>query len=331
MNPDYGEGHPASAPLPKDLKFQDPLHMVDIAGGTDRPIITKEEAKHFKDHGYVIKRGLLSNAVQRQKAVEYFWANVPRGVLKKDDPSTWTDSPAQHWTQEDHERVGMLYGTNWKMRSRGVDGIGTETFLVDEIANHPVMISVVQSFFGQQIKTVNRVRGIYAVLPLPEDKNGSLGPHGDYMAAQLSAMTLITDVDEHCGGFTIWPGSHKLLHTEWDTVHGSTISGDRVDGYRNTRDNAIRDITPVEFCGKAGDVVFWHPRLIHSAGVNYSAHKGDPMIRLVVPSDYQIAGQTYVDDLEFGPGPIYQWWVDTRNFTEDQPSTPENMWESWAI
>ena len=305
--------------------------MRDVAGGTTRPIVNDAEAQFFKQHGYVIKRGLLNNRNQLSKAVEYLWENVPGQILKKDDPDTWTDSPAKHWTTADHERVGLLYGTNWKMRSRGRNGIGTERFLVDEIANHPVMLATAESFLGARIKPVERVRGIYAVLPQPLGREGSLGPHGDYMAAQLSAMILVDDVDSSCGGFTVWPGSHRLLHLQWDRVHGSVITGDRVMGYRDTRDQVLSEITPVEFSGHCGDVVFWHPRLIHSAGVNQSIALGKPRVRVIVPCDYQTAGQTYIDDLEYGPGPLYQWWVDTRNFAEDEKSAPNNMWNSWAI
>ena len=331
MIADYNIGHPTTVALPKDFSSTEPVSMQDVQGGTSRPIVNSREADFFKEHGYLIKRGLLSNRDQLYKAVEHLWSNVPRDVIKRDDPNTWIDAPEKKWQEGDHERVGKLYGTNWKMRSHGEDGIGTELFLVDEIANHPVMIAIAESFLGAPIKPVERVRGIYAVLPQAPDSVGSLVPHGDYMAAQLSAMVLVDRVDPHGGGFTVWPGSHKQLHMQWDRVHGTTISGSRVEGYRKTRDRVIREIAPVEFSGDCGDVVFWHPRLIHSPGVNQSYKLGDPKVRVIVSVDYQKAGQTYIDDLEFGPGPIYQWWIDTRNFAEDQPSTAENLWDSWAI
>ena len=331
MTPDYNQGHPSSAALPKNLRLKQPEQMRDVPGGTSRPIINQEEARFFKERGYVIKRGLLINHGQLHKAIDHLWANVPRGILNREDPDTWIDSPASKWEEDDHEKVGTLHGTNWKMRSRGVGGIGTELFLLDEVANHPAMLSVAESFLGDRMKPVERVRGIYAVLPQPPDSKGSLGPHGDYMAAQLSAMVLVSEVKPQCGGFTVWPGSHLPLHLQWDNVHGSVITGDRVEGYRETRDRVLCEITPHEFSGESGDVVFWHPRLIHSAGVNQSYKLGEPCVRIVIPIDYQIAGQTYIDDLEYGPGPIYQWWVDTRNFVEDVPSTKTNMWDSWAI
>ena len=114
-------------------------------------------------------------------------------------------------------------------------------------------------------------------------------------------------------------------------MHGSRIAEENKEGFGEARDAVLRDITPVEFSGAAGDVIFWHPRMLHSAGVNHSAQSARPVVRVIVPCDYQIDGQTYVDDLEFGPGPDFQWWVDTRNFAEDAPTTPDNIFHGWAI
>ncbi len=50
-----------------------------------------------------------------------------------------------------------------------------------------------------------------------------------------------------------------------------------------------------------------------------------------MPVDYQRADHTCYDDLAFGPGPKYQWWLDTRNFREDVPPTPHNLWHDWVF
>ena len=184
---------------------------------------------------------------------------MPRDVLLRDDPATWLDSPDAKWRKDDIPRVGRLIYDNWKMRSPGPNGVGTESFLVEGIANHPNMIALAEAFFDAPIKPPRRVRGIYAVLPKPSSAPGRLGPHADYMAAELSAMVMIHEVLPRTGGFTLWPGSHLRLHPHWDTVHGGTIADDRREGFREARDGVLRDITPVEFTGQAGDVVIWHP------------------------------------------------------------------------
>ena len=58
---------------------------------------------------------------------------------------------------------GLLVRSNWKMRSR--DGIGTEDFLVDGIANHPAMRALAEAFIGAPVKRARRVRGIYCIFP----------------------------------------------------------------------------------------------------------------------------------------------------------------------
>ena len=87
----------------------------------------------------------------------------------------------------------------------------------------------------------------------------------------------------------------------------------------------------MEFPSAAGDVIFWHPQLLHSGGINYSADHDRAVLRLIVPCDYQRAGRNFFDDLENGPGPNHQWWVDTRNFHEDLPATPDNIWHDWVF
>lgn len=329
---DYNIGHPTTQPISDDVKYQASSTAEDTEGSNRPQSLEPADIAFFRSHGYLIKRGLLADQTEAlSEANEYFWANVPRCGLRKDDPTTWIDDPASHWQPEDHVRVGSLVGTNWKMRSRGDAGIGTESFLVDQLANHPKMLNVASAFLGSQIKPVRRVRGIYGVFPVADTATDRVYPHGDYMASQLSAMVLLCDVRSRCGGFTLWPGSHRRLHTCWDRVSGSTITGARVESYARERDQLLRDTRPVEFTGSAGDVIWWHPRLIHAAGVNYSSETDEPIVRILTPIDYQREGETYVDDLEFGPGPRYQWWIDTRNVLEDVESTPENLWHGWAF
>ncbi|MDE2722936.1 MAG: phytanoyl-CoA dioxygenase family protein, partial [Gemmatimonadota bacterium] len=109
------------------------------------------------------------------------------------------------------------------------------------------------------------------------------------------------------------------------------LDPDLAEPYSKARDNVLREIAPVEFSGKAGDVVFWHPRLVHGGGVNRSADRDRPVVRLVVPCEYQRDGMTPYFNLSHGPAPNRQWWVDTRNFREDVPATVDNMWDGWAF
>ena len=261
--------------------------------------------------------------------VDYAWETVPDGVMARDNPSSWSDEPHKRWPMSEAARIGVLQNATWKMRSPHV--YGRESALLDTTANHPLVRTVVRQFLGNQLECAKRVRGIYLVLPkLPESK-GRLGPHVDHSAAQLSAMVLIDEIPARIGAFTVWPGSHLRLHRFWTSCQGAHFN-QRVKSEFDEEFKAIlSDTVPVEFVGEAGDVVFWHPRLIHSAGVNYSAETSNPRIRFAIPCDFQKSGYTFYDDDDLGPGSRHQWWVDTRHFREDPAPTLTNMWDDWCI
>ena len=319
------------AVMPKmaaDVDIRKPEIFADPDYANGETSLCKEEVEFFKENGFIIKRGLLDEKETFNRIVDYVWENAPRDLIKRDDPQTWLGAPQGEWTEEDVARAGLFGNGSWKMRSRDV--IGREPFLIDRVANHPRMRRCVSAFIGDPVRPATRVRGIYGIFPKPPESEGRLSPHADQTAAQLSAMVFVDDVPPHCGGFTVWPGSHHYIYPHCDTAQGP-IGQYRADGYGQARDRSLREITPVESTGRAGDVMFWHPRLLHSAGVNYSAEHDRQILRLVIPCDYQHDGLTYFDDLVEGPGPNHQWWVDTRNFEEDIPPTPENIWHGWAF
>lgn len=251
--------------------------------------------------------------------------------MQRNESQSWIDAPEDQWTEADSLQVGLLARNNWKMRSKGAGGIGTEPFLTEKIANHPNTLQVAEALMGATPDRVRRVRGIYCVFPSKPGAENRYGPHTDYMAAHLTAMVIADDIGPRCGGFMVWPGSHLRLHPYWDTIHGGTMASKNAEAFRQAREDILRDITPVEFTGARGDVIFWHPRALHSSGVNFSAEMGKPMVRVIIPCDFQRPGRDYFDDTKFGPGEDYQWWIDTRNDTADNPPTPDNMWDDWAI
>lgn len=287
---------------------------------------TPDDIRHFKQHGFFVKRGLLADEPLADIR-RYMWARVPRQLMTESNPDSWLARPHRKWNAEDGLRVGVLSRGSWKMRSRT---IGTEQFMVDATARHPRMVAIAGQMIGTPLKETQRVRGVYCILPHPPHVTGTLGPHTDDQAAQLGAMVLIDDVPPRCGGFTLWPGSHLIFRRFWSANVGGRIVDQ--DAYEAAVAAVLTDVQPVEITGKAGDVVFWHGRMMHSAGINHSAVEGNrPVARLVVPCDYQLGGKTYYDDDEQGPGAKAQWWVDTRNFREDPPPTDDNVWLDWLI
>jgi hypothetical protein len=325
---DYNTGHATSQAIDASVSVKEAVAYTDLvaAMGTG---LNRQEVDFFKRNGYLVKRGVIRDDQLFANVVDHLWANVPRDILVRDDPDSWLNSPHKQWTEFDHAKVGLLHNGNWKMRSAA--RIGKELFLVEGIARHPSMLRVVEQFIGRPLKSLNRVRGVYAILPKPQHVTGVLGPHSDYAAGQLGAMVVAGEMPAGSGGFTVWPGSHIRLHESWDTCFGSSITDSRVRAYRKRRDEILSDTVPVETHGHPGDVIFWHHRLLHSAGINRTADAGCPIVRIIVPCDYQRGDKSFFDDNEYGPSEKYQWWIDTRNYREDVAPTATNLWAEWSI
>ena len=305
----------------------------DIPPSAFETAVSKDEIARFKREGFFVKRGLIDYPAGLEAVIQLFWDNVPRGVIRRDDPDSWLESPHRKWTEADIPKVGLLHRGSWKQRSPGPNGCGTHPTLLDNTVRHPNLLAVAKELLGGPLKEPQRVRGIYAILPKPEHVESGLGPHSDDQASQLSAMVILDDTPPHCGGFTLWPGSHLSLHKYWRTTFGSSMDPARKDAFQDDIRRIVTSTPPVEFSGRSGDVVFWHPRMVHSAGVNNSlVDHHSPVIRLAVPLDYQNnRNYTFFEDEERGPGEKIQWWVDTRCFEEDEPPTPENMWNAYAF
>ena len=311
------------------LKLLEPKFCDWSTASAELETLTSDEVESFKTHGYFVKRNLIKEKNQLQRIVEYTWHNVPDKQICATDPHSWLNVPANGWCESDAKCIGQIRNGNWKMRSPGA--IGTEDFILKATAQHPNVQRLVRQLIGDPIRPPNRVRGVYVILPKPSSKEGGLGPHVDHAAAQLSAMVLLAKTPPRCGGFTIWPGSHSRLHTYWKSCyHAHWMESRKADFDREFR-SILETVHPLEFCGDVGDVVFWHPRLIHSAGVNYSMELESPCIRFVVPCDFQHDGLTFFDDDTLGPSDNAQWWVCTRHFEEDPVPTQDNIWHDWAF
>ena len=311
------------------LTLLNPRPYLDYPLNSYSSTVDAEEIRHFKKVGFIVKRNLIKQHSQLNRIVDHVWKTVPAGVMTRDQPQSWFVGTQERWPLDRQEEIGALHHSNWKMRSK--EKIGRERFMLELTANHPAVQTAVRSLLGEGVRICERVRGVYVVLPKPPSRTGQLGPHVDHAAAQLCAMVLVDDVPPQTGGFTVWPGSHIALHEYWESCFGAHFNPARKDEFDAEFQRILREIEPVEFVGEAGDVVFWHPRLIHSAGVNYSADSAEPRIRVVVPCDFQKDGRQFFDDDVLGPGPDKQWWVDTRHFRGDPVPTKNNIWNDWEI
>ena len=81
-------------------------------------------------------------------------------------------------------------------------------------------------------------------------------------------------------------------------------------------------------------MVYWHPRLVHSPGINRTGTTANPTVRQAVICEWQRAGpgRTLISHANSNPGPKFQFWIDTRHWEEDtEAPTPENVWDGWAF
>ena len=276
---------PAQRPLPITPDLDPP--------GADRLGLSPAEIEQFRTQGFVVKRGLIPrNAFQ--PFIDLWWRQPPvtRAKLTRDQ-GHWT-APGKHWPKENRwglaanwmgngpwpspkderpgatvgERVGRLPYKLTRDRSNDVwrwHGIGHDPAFVAATSAHPRMLYMLETLLGGPVKRPRRNRGIYAVFPVdPEVPSSELGPHMDQSMTEMSAVTYLEDVPPNSGGFTIYPTSPQLLYPtseqalNWVATERST----------EVLDHIKANIQPLEFTGQAGDVIFCHGWVVHSAGIH---------------------------------------------------------------
>ena len=116
--------------------------------------------------------------------------------------------------------------------------------------------------------------------------------HTDGHPFQLGVVGLIDDCPRDGGAFKVWPRSHSRLYPTYKLRydqpripyydHAPSFKGIvHTDAYLEEIAKLNEDTPAVECFGQAGDIVFWHHRLAHMAGHNYSTK-----IRQAVLADF---------------------------------------------
>ena len=151
-----------------------------------------------------------------------------------------------------------------------------------------------------------RVRGLLCNLPHPPGTHESAdsiaaAAHADMMPFHLGVTALVDRCPPGGGGFTVWPRSHLRLFRA-DQRFGDVVScadrggvagavGGRVDGgchpvlqpaYAAVQRTVQETLSPLEFHGGEGDVMFWHSHMFHARPEN---HSSPPQIRQAVIYD----------------------------------------------
>lgn len=105
-------------------------------------------------------------------------------------------------------------------------------------------------FFDRSVGTIDHIDTWY----LDTDPRGYL----------IGAWIALEDIDGKGGSFHIYPGSHKMQNTEWKNLNH--------DQFAKWSNKIKQKYKKVSVYLKKGDVLFWHPNLIH--GSSNQEHNG---------------------------------------------------------
>ena len=263
---------------------EDPVHTLlpaqDSANGmpeTDNPVLTTGDVSHFKQRGFIVKRGLIPAEVLRPW-LDRLWQTPPRGV-SREDPSTWAD-PGEHWpnSTDDHgpftadgystsrDPHHLTPNSQWRAHI-----LGHDPGFVDATSTYPPLLRLVEELLGGTLRRPTRNRGIYSIFPRPSlraDPSRMLAPHLDMVPLELNGALYLDHVGPQSGAFTVWPGSHIPL---WDlSIEDVNFVPPSKDEYEAVREDIEARVQPLEFAGEVGDVILVHPFLLHSTGINTS-------------------------------------------------------------
>lgn len=303
-----------------------------VAGQT----VSEAEIEFFMANGFFVKKGLLAaNAVA--ETLNRVWAHlldrVPTDrrsgwVLRRDDPETWR-SP--RWaSMPPVPKAGAHEGRQSIVHSRNtvkLHDLGTADYLLDLLPCDVQVRNIATALLGD-LRPSRRTRGVYALFPKPvvgddaieQEVVAALQPHTDQVCQQLNACTYLDDVPPRGGGFTVYPGSHRMMFH----AHRLAANWSPLPTFRETLKRVIADIQPLEIPAAVGDVIFWHGRTVHSPGV----HFGDN-IRWAVFADFIHDRPTSSDEEHRACGQ-FEWFKDTKLFRHDFPAG-EDMWKGWRL
>ena len=246
--------------------------------------LSQDEISFFKREGYLFKRSVLDPELMA-RARERKWKGAP-DRMKRDDPTTWFGPFRSE--EEDEGPENRKTGYTWKYREPA-----NEEWIIGMLATDSTIFGWVEQLLGiGEVKQPERTRGIYCRLPMGEAPEEPTVSHCDVtpdnldkqpaeqlFAPRLGLVGLIAPIPQRGGAFTVWPGTHRIVYDLFLHLEGQ----ERVKAYKE-RIIQFNDERRVEGHGAAGDILFWHGFLAHTAGWNRSAQI---QLREAVLCDYQ--------------------------------------------
>jgi hypothetical protein len=201
-----------------------------------------------------------------------------------------------------------------KIRSQSYCSEIQSTPVVSDLFNATPAFSFAESLLGKG--KINPPGGAQIALRFPQyakDARPKLAPHidgtwsehngvpkGRILNFAMIACVLLSDVPEaYSGNFTVWPGTHRAFARHLQE-HGPEILIDK----------GIPKIDmpePHQVTGQAGDVVFAHYLLAHTAAPNLSPHVRYACFFRLQPNDRPKAPETGAERREAILDPWLEW------------------------
>jgi|GEM_PF-1491318 len=252
-------------------------------------------------------------------------AFVRNGFLVRDDvlPSELVDGARAAVVaamEADPHDSNDLVGTDYNVAAEGVDEDP-----LDDIVD--ALVPVVDALVGEG--TIDPPGGGMQVALNFPDADATDDVHGpksvtghldgyakfdenpEVHAFSVGATVYLDDVPPRTGGFTVWPGSHRVAAKYFEdhaleTIGGKPNSaklpamGDEPGEWDYTR-RYHDQADPYEVSGDAGTVVLWHSRLLHSRGINTGED-----VRIAAIKRFQREGE---DDTVRDAAPnLFKYW-----------------------
>lgn len=207
--------------------------------------LTPEDKAFFKENGYLVKHGTLTED-QIRKAQDALWEGIK---ADRSEPRTWIQAGPRAPVSGNHPAIratiyeSPIFAMAEELvgKDRLSQGGGPGPALVYPSGNEEWSLPQGGHLDGYYTPT-----------------NGV--PEGTVGTFHVGATLYVEDVESRGGGFIVWPGSHKIAAEYFKTHSLLSINGG-VFGKLNLGQ-------PLEITGPAGTVCFWHGQLTHTGSMN---------------------------------------------------------------
>ena len=225
-------------------------------------MLLSEQKEDFVRDGYVVVPGLVPHEIverTRTRLLQDLGADPQ-------DPGTWK---SKHETAKWAWSAGPM---TTEVRSREVEEV-----VADLVG--PRFLKQLSFHYGKETVGLDaREEGFIPVITYPKNPEGRRGfvePAGWHLAGMygsalapvvlmLVIFVYLSDVAEDGGAMTVKPGSHRQVFEHW--------TKNKVDENTTGSLDDIPFAPSKPIAGKAGDVIFFHYLLMHSASENFDRH-----------------------------------------------------------